>query len=136
MEKPDPGLDLLPIPKGESVPVLVPIPKIWMDAFDRIAESMKVDRPTFLLQLIARLAKSIATRFGGETAAPLSKEEIAGGFRTIGIAIPLDDLVPLERVAAIRGVDPVVLVGESIAIGIEAHRDFLRENPQYDEAKH
>ena len=129
--------DLLPIPEGERVPVLVPIPKVWMDVFDRIAESMKVDRPTFLLQLIARLAKSIATRFGGVTTiAPLSKEEIAGGFRTIGIEIPLADLVPLERVAAIRGVDPVVLVGESIAIGIQDHRDFLRENPDLDEAKH
>ena len=134
MEKPDPDIDLLPIPKGESVPVLVPIPKVWMDAFDRIAESMKVDRPTFLLQLIARLAKSIATR--GKTVAPLSKEEIEGGFRTIGIAIPLADLVPLERVAAIRGVDPAVLIGESIAIGVEAHRDFLREHPDLDEAKH
>lgn len=134
MEKHDPNINLLPIPKGESVPVLVPIPKVWMDAFDRIAESMKVDRPTFLLQLIARLAKSIATR--GKTVAPLSKEEIAGGFRTIGIEIPLADLVPLERVAAIRGVDPVVLVGESLAIGIQAHRDFLRENPDLDEAKH
>ena len=136
MEKPDPDIDLLPIPKGESVPVLVPVPKGWMDAFDQIAESMKVDRPTFLLQLIARLAKGIATRFGGETAPPLSKEEIEGGFRTIGIAIPLADLVPLERVAAIRGVDPVVLIGESIAIGVEAHRDFLREHPDLDEAKH
>ena len=134
MGKHDPNINLLPIPKGESVPVLVPIPKVWMDAFDRIAESMKVDRPTFLLQLIARLAKSIATR--GKTVAPLSKEEIAGGFRTIGIEIPLADLVPLERVAAIRGVDPVVLVGESLAIGIQAHRDFLRENPDLDEAKH
>ena len=97
MEKPDPDLDLLPIPKGESVPVLVPVPKGWMDAFDRIAESMKVDRPTFLLQLIARLAKSIATRFGGETAAPLSKEVTEGHYRTIAIAIPIDDLIPLEK---------------------------------------
>ena len=136
MEKHDPSLDLLPIPKGESVPVLVPVPKVWMDVFDRIAARMKVDRPTFLLQLIARLAKSIATRLGGETVAPLSQEESAGGFRTIGIAIPLVDLVPLERVAAIRGTDPTVLIGESIAIGIEAHKDFLRENPDLDEAKH
>ena len=86
--------DLLPIPEGERVPVLVPIPKIWMDMFDTIAAKMQLDRPTYILQLITRQAlqlitrqaQTIATRVGGETA-PLSNEETEGEFRTIAIAI-------------------------------------------------
>ena len=82
---------LLPIPEGERVPVTDPIPKIWMDAFDTIAANMQLDRPTFILQLISRMAQTIATRVGGETA-PLSKEETEGG-----LSVDLDRRGPRAR---------------------------------------
>ena len=125
---------MIPVP-SEREPVVVQLPKTWVTSFDKVAAKVKLSRSEFVVQLLASLGDLLPGQEGGETA-PLSKEEIAGGFRTIGIAIPLADLVPLERVAAIRGTDPVVLVGESIAIGIQAHREFLKENPGLDETKH
>ena len=120
--------DLLPIPEGERVPILVPIPKIWMDMFDTIAAKRQLDRPTFILQLIARQAQTIATRVGGETA-PLSSEETEGEFRTIVIEIPIADMVPIDTAAALHGVDPSILIGEALARGIADSPRFPLRKP-------
>ena len=125
---------MIPVP-SEREPVVVQLPKTWVTTFDKIAAELKLTRSEFVVQLLASLGDLLPGQDGGETA-PLSKEETEGGFRTIETAIPLADLVPLERVATIRGVDPAVLVGEAIAIACVVHREFLKENPQYDETKH
>ena len=106
---------LLPVP-SEREPVVVQLPKIWLTTFDRVAAKLALGRSEFVVQLLASLGDLMPGQGGGESV-PLSRQEIAGEFRTIAIAIPIADLVALDRVAAIRGVDPVILVGESIAIG-------------------
>ena len=127
---------IIPVP-SEREPVVVQIPKTWLTTFGKIAAKVKLSRSEFVVQLLASLGDLLPGQEGGETA-PLSKEETEGGFRTIEIAIPIPiaDLVPIETAAALRGVDPSILIGEALARGIAAHPDFLKKNPDPDETKH
>ena len=121
------------------------IPAAWMTLFGKLARRLKMTTEAFLLQVLHGSFEVFSKKLGdidplahAPAAAPLSETEQLHGYREVGLRIPLTDLLPLERVAAIRGVEPTVLVGEAVPIAILAHREFLKENPQYgyDEVTH
>ena len=117
------------------------IPAAWMTLFGKLAGRLKMTTEAFLLQVLHGSFEVFSKKLGdidphAPAPAPLSEAEKLGGYREVGIRVQLVDLQPLERVAAVRGVDPAVLVGEAIEIACKEHRKFLKENPQYDEAKH